>query len=347
MKFSLSLPLLKDLSARDPYRETFELARIAEESGFDTATIGHHHFMVGNLADPLTFLAAVAARTSTLRVGTGIFQLPIHHPVRVAEQVATIDQISGGRISLGVGLGWWPLEYEVHGSDYKERGARMDEIIDKLARAQQADGYLNSYYTVKEPGRRWTNLRDNHELYCAGHMIEAAVAQTAFSLAMPVSKSDAAQPAQLVMKIVDLKISDALWNMVDPGSQLPRDPATLVIDLSGAIRCTEQLLARNPRSDKAFDKLFRRVRERKDNDRLLSLIERRLEVADDEQEIAKLFWERARVLQARGDQDGALSALENVTMLEPDHVGALALSGTICIQKGDFAGADRARGHPR
>lgn len=66
--------------------------------------------------------------------------------------------------------------------------------------------------------------------------IEAAVAQTAFSLAMPVSKSDAAQPAQLVMKIVDLKISDALWNMVDPGSQLPRDPATLVIDLSGAIR---------------------------------------------------------------------------------------------------------------
>ncbi|MFO0887775.1 MAG: glycoside hydrolase family 127 protein [Isosphaeraceae bacterium] len=57
-----------------------------------------------------------------------------------------------------------------------ELARRMDAIIDKLARAQQADGYLNSYYTVKEPGRRWTNLRDNHELYCAGHMIEAAVA---------------------------------------------------------------------------------------------------------------------------------------------------------------------------
>ncbi|MGP4062089.1 glycoside hydrolase family 127 protein [Halobacillus sp. H74] len=51
-----------------------------------------------------------------------------------------------------------------------------DEVIDLLEKAQGADGYLNTYYTVKEPNRRWTNLRDNHELYCAGHLIEAAVA---------------------------------------------------------------------------------------------------------------------------------------------------------------------------
>ncbi len=132
MKFSLSLPLLKDLSAPDPFRQTFELAVLAEQAGFDTATIGHHHFMAGNLADPLTFLAAVAARTSTLRVGTGIFQLPVHHPVRVAEQVATVDQLSGGRVTLGVGMGWWPLEYQVHGSDFRQRGARMEEALEVL-----------------------------------------------------------------------------------------------------------------------------------------------------------------------------------------------------------------------
>jgi len=51
-----------------------------------------------------------------------------------------------------------------------------DEVIDLLERAQQPDGYLNTYYQVKEPGKRWTNLRDNHELYCAGHLMEAAVA---------------------------------------------------------------------------------------------------------------------------------------------------------------------------
>jgi hypothetical protein len=54
--------------------------------------------------------------------------------------------------------------------------ARLDEIIAKLAAAQQPDGYLNSYFIVKEPGQRWTNLRDCHELYCAGHLFEAAVA---------------------------------------------------------------------------------------------------------------------------------------------------------------------------
>ena len=95
MKFSLSLPLLKDLSASDPFADTFALAVLAEECGFDTVTIGHHHFMPGNMSDPLTFLGAVAARTSSIRVGTGIFQLPVHNPVRVAEQVATIDQLSG------------------------------------------------------------------------------------------------------------------------------------------------------------------------------------------------------------------------------------------------------------
>ncbi|WP_226037210.1 glycoside hydrolase family 127 protein [Aquibacillus saliphilus] len=51
-----------------------------------------------------------------------------------------------------------------------------DEVIDLLGRAQQPDGYLNTYYIVKEPGLRWTNLRDNHEMYCAGHLMEAAVA---------------------------------------------------------------------------------------------------------------------------------------------------------------------------
>jgi DUF1680 family protein len=51
-----------------------------------------------------------------------------------------------------------------------------DEVIDLIGRAQQPDGYVNTYYTVKKPGQRWTNLRDDHELYCAGHMMEAAVA---------------------------------------------------------------------------------------------------------------------------------------------------------------------------
>src|SRR5688500_14253787 len=53
---------------------------------------------------------------------------------------------------------------------------QLEDVIALIARAQQPDGYINSYYTVVEPGRRWTNLRDKHELYCGGHLLEAAVA---------------------------------------------------------------------------------------------------------------------------------------------------------------------------
>jgi hypothetical protein len=96
---------------------------------------------------------------------------------------------------------------------------------------------------------------------------------------------------------------------------------------------------RDPRRSVAFDKLFRRVRARNEDDTLLDIIGRRLDVADDDTEIGKLFWERARVLRKKGDREGALAALENVTLLEPDHVGALALSGEISITMGKFAEA--------
>jgi tetratricopeptide (TPR) repeat protein len=96
---------------------------------------------------------------------------------------------------------------------------------------------------------------------------------------------------------------------------------------------------RDPRRALAFDKFFRAVRSRNEDDRLLAIIEKRLDVSEDDQEIGKLYWERARVLRKKGDLDGALAALENVTMLEPDHVGALALLGEVQMKKGAFAEA--------
>lgn len=101
----------------------------------------------------------------------------------------------------------------------------------------------------------------------------------------------------------------------------------------------ERAFDRDPARAVAFDKLFRAVRARNEDDRLLGIIDKRLEVSDDDAEIGKLYWERARVLRKKGDLDGALAALENVTMLEPDHVGALALLGEVCITKGAFADA--------
>ena len=98
-------------------------------------------------------------------------------------------------------------------------------------------------------------------------------------------------------------------------------------------------LERDPARAVAFDKLFRRVRARGEDDTLLRLIERRLEFSSDGSELTKLYWERARVLHKKGDIDGALNALNDVTMLEPDHLGALVLAGDINYKKGDHAKA--------
>jgi probable F420-dependent oxidoreductase len=181
VRFSLSLPLLCDARTPDPYRQTFELARIAESSGFDTATIGHHHFMPGNMSDPLTFLTAVAARTDTLRVATGIFQLPVHNPIRVAEQVATIDQVSGGRVSLGVGLGWWPLEYEVHGSTFNQRGARMEEALEilRLVWTHEQSSFEGRFFRFPELTVYPRPVQDPHPPLWVAGVADAAVERAA------------------------------------------------------------------------------------------------------------------------------------------------------------------------
>ena len=86
--------------------ETIAEARLAEASGFDSCFFGEHHQdHDGFLPSPLIVAAAVAARTTRLRVGTSVILLPLHHPVHVAEDVITLDLVSKGRVILGVGIG--------------------------------------------------------------------------------------------------------------------------------------------------------------------------------------------------------------------------------------------------
>lgn len=134
MKVSLSLPVVEG-PGPDPFRETFEIAQAAEANGFYGAFIGHHHFTPGYETAPWVVLAAVAARTTTLRLGTSIYLLPTHHPLDVAENVATLDRISGGRVILGAGIGYRPYEYDAFELPYAKRGARMTEALEILPAA--------------------------------------------------------------------------------------------------------------------------------------------------------------------------------------------------------------------
>ena len=81
------------------------------------------------LPDPLIWMAYVAARTSTIKLATGILLVPQHNPVIAAKQIATLDHMSGGRVLLGIGVGWLEEEFNAIGVPFADRGARTDEYV--------------------------------------------------------------------------------------------------------------------------------------------------------------------------------------------------------------------------
>ncbi len=110
-------------SPAERYRLATEQIAQAERCGFDSAWIAQHHFheAEGGLPAPLVFLAHVAARTSTIRLGTGIITLPLEEAIRVAEDASVLDIITDGRIELGVGTGGNPTAFAAFGLDSAKR----------------------------------------------------------------------------------------------------------------------------------------------------------------------------------------------------------------------------------
>jgi probable F420-dependent oxidoreductase len=108
-------------------------AQLAEQVGFDAILVGEHHqHRDGFLPSPLIVCTAVAARTQKIRIGTGILLLPLYHPVHVAEDAATLDIISKGRLILGVGMGYQAGDFGAFGISPSQRVSRMEEGIDVI-----------------------------------------------------------------------------------------------------------------------------------------------------------------------------------------------------------------------
>jgi alkanesulfonate monooxygenase SsuD/methylene tetrahydromethanopterin reductase-like flavin-dependent oxidoreductase (luciferase family) len=121
----------------DHYRQTLDRIVAAEEMGCDAVWFSEHHFLEdGYLPQPLTLAAAVAVRTTRVRIGTAIVLAALRPPVLVAEEVALVDILSGGRVELGIGAGYVPSEYEAYGKDIGKRmtltAAATAEIRDLL-----------------------------------------------------------------------------------------------------------------------------------------------------------------------------------------------------------------------
>jgi len=111
-----------------------------EELGFDSAWTSEHIFFYFPTFDALTSLAAMAARTERIRLGTAVLLLPLRPAALAAKEIASVDIISGGRVTLGIGVGGeYPKEFEAVGVPVRERGPRTDEALQVLKRLYSED----------------------------------------------------------------------------------------------------------------------------------------------------------------------------------------------------------------
>ncbi len=149
----------------DIIHEQMELMRAAEDLSFDSVWPAEHHFTeYGYCASPALSLAAIANETKRIRLGTGIVVLPLNHPLRVAEDYAFLDHLSDGRVDLGVGRGYQPLEFERYGVDQTTTRAQFDEALQVLRQAW-GSGRVNfegEHFRFRDVPIRPTPLQEPH-----------------------------------------------------------------------------------------------------------------------------------------------------------------------------------------
>jgi alkanesulfonate monooxygenase SsuD/methylene tetrahydromethanopterin reductase-like flavin-dependent oxidoreductase (luciferase family) len=152
MEFGMfhQFPSLPGRSDADTFAEAFEQIEAAEELGLDVMWLAELHFDPHRsvLSAPLSIASAIAARTHRLKIGIAVQVLPLCHPLRLAEEAATVDQISRGRLIFGVGRSGLPRTYEDYGVSYGESRERFVEVLDILEQAwsQPAVSYDGKYY---------------------------------------------------------------------------------------------------------------------------------------------------------------------------------------------------------
>ena len=138
MKFGMFhiIPFYPSKNEKQLVDETLEQIVLAEELGIEEVWLGEHHFSRhGLVSGVFSLMGAVAAQTKRIRLGTAINILPFHNPVQVAEEMATIDVISGGRLNFGIGSGYQRMEFEGMGVDILEGRERFRENLEVIIKA--------------------------------------------------------------------------------------------------------------------------------------------------------------------------------------------------------------------
>jgi alkanesulfonate monooxygenase SsuD/methylene tetrahydromethanopterin reductase-like flavin-dependent oxidoreductase (luciferase family) len=152
MEFGIfhEFPSLPGRSHAEAFAQSFELVDGAERWGLDAMWLGELHFDPARsvLSAPLCIASAIAMRTQRMKIGLAVQVLPLCHPLRLAEEAATVDQLSGGRLIFGVGRSGVARTYEAYGVPYAESRERFAEILDIVRKAWTQDtvSYQGKYH---------------------------------------------------------------------------------------------------------------------------------------------------------------------------------------------------------
>src|SRR4029077_2630982 len=123
-------------SSQEIFARGVEMSQAAESLGFRNVWLAEDHFSTyGYLSRPVQLATYIAAKTTRLRVGTAVIVVPLHHPLLIAEEIAMLDVLSGGRAGIGLGRGYQRYEFERFGLKLDADGQRWDESLDILFKA--------------------------------------------------------------------------------------------------------------------------------------------------------------------------------------------------------------------
>jgi alkanesulfonate monooxygenase SsuD/methylene tetrahydromethanopterin reductase-like flavin-dependent oxidoreductase (luciferase family) len=138
----------------EAFAEGFDLVDAAETWGLDSAWLSEFHFSPDRsvLSSPIVVAGAIAARTTRMRIGLAVYVLPLNNPLRIAEEAATVDQISGGRLDFGIGRSGFVRAYNSFNIDYGESQGRFEEALEVLRLAWKGEtfSYDGQFYQARE-----------------------------------------------------------------------------------------------------------------------------------------------------------------------------------------------------
>jgi len=138
----LEFPALDDVTDQQAFQHGFQMAEEAERLGVESVWLAEYHFIPFSvLSSPVMVATAIAGRTERIRIGLGVLLLPLGNAIRIAEEIATLDHISQGRLDFGVGRGTFPEHHDAFLSPYPESRGRFDEYLEIILKAWTTDQF--------------------------------------------------------------------------------------------------------------------------------------------------------------------------------------------------------------